>query len=434
MNGPSPLQVDAQRLWADVMALAAITEPGRPFTRRSFSPLFLEGRVWLRQRFEAAGLACQIDAGGNLIGRREGTDPQAATIMLGSHSDTVPDGGRFDGIAGLLAALEALRVLADRGQELRHALELVDFLAEEPSDFGLSCVGSRAMSGRLTPAQLEYPAPWDERLGPAIDRMGGAVTDIRTAARGDIAAFLELHIEQGVVLEQDAVSIGVVEAIAGITRFELLFTGRADHAGTTPMNRRRDAAVAAASVIGFVAQTASELASSGQGHVAATVGVVEIRPNAANVVPRSARLVVDLRVSQRPVAVCFTEALHEAARHAAEAARVSLTRFEILSDTHPVPCDEGLRALLTGAAAKLGLSSVPIVSGAGHDAAHIAAVAPSAMIFIPCRDGRSHDPEEWAEPAALAEGAAVLLHAVLARDAQASRQITESLDRLVPGT
>ncbi len=144
--------------------------------------------------------------------------------------------------------------------------------------------------------------------------------------------------------------------------------------------------------------------------------MVEISPNAANVVPRSARLVVDLRVSQRPVAEGFVAALRAATAAAAEAARVSLRHFEIVSDTHPVPCDPGLRVLLADAATGLGLSRVPIVSGAGHDAAHIAAIAPSAMIFIPCRDGRSHDPEEWAEPAAIAAGSAVLLHAVLARD------------------
>ena len=418
-----PLRIDEPRLWADLMALAEITEPGHPFTRRSFSPLFLEGRAWLRERFEAAGLACRIDTGGNLIGRREGVSPSSSTIMLGSHSDTVPDGGRFDGIAGVLAGLEVLRVLDESGQTLHHAIELVDFLAEEPSEFGLSCIGSRAMSGRLTAAHLGYPAPWGERLGPAIERMGGSVAELHTAARTDIAAFLELHIEQGIILEADDIAIGVVEAIAGITRFELLFTGRADHAGTTPMDRRRDAAVAAASIIGFVARQASTLAASGQGHVAATVGVVEISPNAANVVPRSARLVVDLRTSQRPVAEGFIAALHQAAETAAEAARVSLSRFEIVSDTHPVPCDPSLRTLLTEAAAGLELSSTPIVSGAGHDAAHIAAVAPSAMIFIPCRDGRSHDPEEWAEPAAIAAGAAVLLHAVLARDSMMARDL-----------
>ena len=420
MTGPArnALRADAGRLWADVMALACITDPARPFTRRSFSPLFLEGRSWLRGAFEAEGLVCRLDPAGNLIGRRQGREAGLGTILIGSHSDTVPDGGRFDGIAGVLAGLEALRVLRQGGETLRHDVELVDFLAEEPSAFGLSCIGSRGMAGRLGAAHLETRAPDGERLGDAIDRVGGQVACLASAVRRDIVASFELHIEQGVVLEQDRVAIGLVEAIAGVTRVEIAFSGRADHAGTTPMHRRRDAMVAAAAVIGFVAAHASDLARSGCGHVAATVGVVEISPNASNVVPRHARLVVDLRVSERPVAEAFVAALRTRSGQAAAAAQVTLQRFEILSDTGPVACDPRLRALLGEAAAALGLSAMPIVSGAGHDAALIATVAPACMIFIPCCDGRSHDPEEWADPEAIAAGASVLAHAVLARDAQ----------------
>src|SRR5215470_18167819 len=147
--------IDGARLWADVMALAAITDPAHPYTRRSFSPLFQDGRAWLRRRFAEAGLAVRLDAGGNLIGRMEGGDPACRTIMLGSHSDTVPSGGRFDGIAGVIAALEVVRALGP-AQRLRHAIEVVDFLAEEPSEYGLSCVGSRSMSGLLEPKTLAY--------------------------------------------------------------------------------------------------------------------------------------------------------------------------------------------------------------------------------------------------------------------------------------
>jgi beta-ureidopropionase / N-carbamoyl-L-amino-acid hydrolase len=149
------LAIDGARLWADVMALAEITDPAQPYTRRSFSTLFVQGRAWLRRRFEQAGLAVRLDTGGNLIGRLPGSDPALGTIMLGSHSDTVPAGGRFDGIAGVIAALEAVRSLG--GKPLRHAIEVVDFLAEEPSDYGLSCVGSRAMSGRLEPTRFRTP-------------------------------------------------------------------------------------------------------------------------------------------------------------------------------------------------------------------------------------------------------------------------------------
>ncbi len=412
------MRADASRLWADVMALAAITEPGRPWMRRSFSPLFLEGRAWLQRAFAAAGLSCRLDAAGNLIGRREGTERGCRAILLGSHSDTVPDGGRFDGIAGVLAGLEALRLLDESGERLRHPVELVDFLAEEPSEFGLSCIGSRGMAGRLEPAHLALTEPGGERLEQAIDRVGGRAGSLADARRDDIAAFFELHIEQGVVLEHDGLAIGLVEAIAGITRTELVFTGRADHAGTTPMDRRQDAAVAAAAVIGHVAAEARALSrEAGAGHVTATVGQVEIRPNASNVVPQTARLVVDLRVSRREAALRFGASLEAAARDAAGSARVALSRCALLSDTLPVACDPNLRRLLGEAAAELGLASRAMVSGAGHDAALIAAVAPAAMIFIPCRDGRSHAPEEWAKPQAIADGASVLARAVLARDA-----------------
>ena len=413
------LRADADRLWADVMALAEITEPGRPFMRRSFSPLFLEGRAWLTRAFESAGLACRLDAAGNLIARLEGLEPRRPAILLGSHSDTVPDGGRFDGIAGVLAGLEALRILAESGERLRHPVELVDFLAEEPSEFGLSCIGSRGMAGRLEPAHLASLDPAGERLDHAIDRIGGHSATLASAERHDVAAFFELHIEQGVVLEQDGIAIGLVDAIAGITRTEIVFSGRADHAGTTPMDRRQDAAVAAGAVIGFVAARARQLSDDpANGHVAATVGLVEIKPNASNVIPQTARLVVDLRVSQRAVADAFMVALHGAATDAAVSARVAMSRFDILSDTHPVACDPHLQALLGEAASALDLSARRLVSGAGHDTALMAGIAPAAMIFIPCRDGRSHAPEEWAEPDAIARGASVLAHAVLARDAE----------------
>jgi N-carbamoyl-L-amino-acid hydrolase len=167
----------------------------------------LEGRAWLRRRFEAAGLAVRLDAGGNLIGRMEGSDPTLGTIMLGSHSDTVPSGGRFDGIAGVIAALEVVRSLGRR--HLRHAVEVVDFLAEEPSEYGLSCVGSRAMAGRLEPKRLDYTNASGERLGDAIDRIGGTAGRIAGARRSDIAAYLELHIEQGIVLQSGKVDLGL---------------------------------------------------------------------------------------------------------------------------------------------------------------------------------------------------------------------------------
>ncbi len=244
-----PFSVDPDRLWTDVMALAAITDPERPYTRRSFSALFLKGREWLARRFDEAGLDVRIDTAGNLIGRREGADAGLKTIMLGSHSDTVPSGGRFDGIAGVIAALETARSLTDAAVVLRHPLEVVDFLAEEPSEYGLSCVGSRGMAGALEADMLALKNSTGEPLGSGLRRVGGDPERLAESKRADIDAFLELHIEQGVVLESEGVDVGIVTSIVGIRRMEIAFEGEADHAGTTPMGLRRDALVAGARTV-----------------------------------------------------------------------------------------------------------------------------------------------------------------------------------------
>jgi N-carbamoyl-L-amino-acid hydrolase len=416
MNERGSFRINGDRLWHDLMALAAITDPDRPYTRRSFSPLFLEGRKWLGEQFAAAGLSVRIDAAGNLIGRLEGQDPNARTIMAGSHSDTVPSGGRFDGIAGLLTGLEVARSISEAGMQLRHALEVVDFLAEEPSEFGLSCVGSRGMAGMLEAKTLIYRDPAGEQLGAAIDRIGGEIAALQSAARHDIAAYFELHIEQGIVLETRGIDLGLVTAIAGITRLEIVFTGSADHAGSTPMELRRDALVAAAETVAFVAGEARRRAERKDHHFVATTGIIEAKPNAANVVPGEARIVVDARSDDRARVQSFLSDLDAASARFAAENRVERSRYATLSDTRPAACDQGLRGLLGASAADLGFSTLELASGAGHDAAFISRVAPAAMLFIPCRAGKSHAPEEWAEPAALTAGAQVIGEAVVRFD------------------
>lgn len=415
------LPVDSGRLWDDLMKLAEITDSGRPYTRRSFSARFLEGRDWLANRFKDAGLEVAIDAAGNLTGRLAGTAHDAKTIMIGSHSDTVPSGGRFDGAAGVIAALEIARALRESGAPLRHNVEIVDFLAEEPSEYGLSCIGSRGMSGKLSAEMKGYTNDAGERLGDAIARMGGNAPALDKPMRSDIAAFFELHIEQGIVLEQRRVDIGVVTGIVGITRLEIVFSGSADHAGTTPMDLRRDASLAAAATITAIAEEAGRFASRGEGHFVATTGLMEVVPNAANVVPKEVRMIVDARSEQREAMHDFVRILEAITTDAAKHARVKRTRFARLSDTTPVACDERLRAMLDQGAKALGLSAMPLASGAGHDAAFIAGIAPAAMVFIPCKEGKSHAPEEWAEPEAIAAGAAVILEAVRKFDAETSQ-------------
>ena len=274
------LRVNPGRIAADLAALAAITDPDRPWTRRAFSPRFDEGRAWLARRLAEAGLAVATDAGGNLLGRRRGRGG-AGTILLGSHSDTVPDGGRFDGVAGVVVALEVARMLAERGHVLRHDLCIADFLAEEVSVFGVSCIGSRAMAGVRPEGWLTLEHQ-GRSLAQAIRDVGGdPAADARAT---DLRAFFELHIEQGPVLEDGRIDIGLVTAIAGITRVEIVLTGRPDHAGTAPMDRRADALVAAAALVTAIAAEARGLAAGGA-HFTATVGEFSITPGAANVVP-----------------------------------------------------------------------------------------------------------------------------------------------------
>ena len=408
--------VEEKRLWADHEALARLTEPDRPFTRRSFSPLFSEGRAWLERRFKNAGLDTWIDAGGNLIGRLEGTDADAGTLMTGSHSDTVPAGGRFDGISGVLAGLEVARCLAARDRPLRHAFELVDFLAEEASDCGVSCVGSRAMTGFLDDALLAQTFPDGRTLAQALEALGGDPRVLAAAARDDVRAFVEVHIEQGPVLERAGTAIGVVSAIVGITRIELAFEGKSGHAGTVPMEGRRDALAAAAALVGWVKETATEIARTAPGHFVATTGVLEVEPNAPNVVPTSARLVVDARSEEKGRVERFVEALRAEAQAAAVRQDVRLARFGLISDSLPAACDGRLQQVIAQAADRLGLSSMTIASGAGHDAAFLARICPAAMVFVPCRDGLSHHADEWTEPADLAAGTAVLLETIEAVD------------------
>src|SRR5258708_10342593 len=289
------------------MALADITDPKRPYTRRSFSPLFLAGRAWLARRFADTGLSVRVDSAGNLIGRLEGAKPALGVIAVGSHSDTVPSGGRFDGIAGIATALEVVRALRDAGTRIEHTIEVIDFLAEEPSEYALSCVGSRGMAGVLDAHMLDLTEPGGETLRDALRRVGGDPDRLAAARRDDVRAFLELHIEQGIVLESQSLDVGVVTSIAGIRRIEIVFEGAADHAGTTPMGLRQDALVAAADTIASVRRIAETLAAEGTDYFVATVAILTVEPGAANVVPGRCRIVIDARTTNPALTRPFSD-------------------------------------------------------------------------------------------------------------------------------
>lgn len=412
------MTIDPDRLFRRITELSRLTESDRPWTRRSFSSLFLQGRAWLAREFEAAGLTVSIDPGGNLVGRRPGRNPALAPIVTGSHSDTVPGGGRFDGILGVLAGIEVAQALQENGHSLAHSLEIIDFLAEEPSEYGPSCIGSRALAGELEPAMLKAAAPDGEKLEEGLMRVGGAPDQLAMVRRGTngTAAFVELHIEQGPVLESRSLPIGVVTHIVGIRRVRITVDGRPDHSGTTPMDIRRDALAGAAEIVA-AANAKARAAIGGPHYVVATVGRLNVHPNAANAVPGRVEMTLEVRSDAEAILHRFPEELLAASRDAMEKLGVTVA-LEPVSYSPPTACAPFIQETIEAASGALGLRSMRLPSGAGHDGVYVAKTGPIGMIFIPCRGGRSHCAEEWAEPAQVADGARVLYETILRLDRQ----------------
>lgn len=413
--------LNAERLWSRVETLSRMTLPDVPWTRRAFSPLFEQSRQWLRAEFEAAGLAVRLDAGGNLAGTRPGRDAARRPIATGSHCDTVMAGGRFDGIIGVLAGIEVAHTLHEQGVTLEHPFEVIDFLSEEPSDYGISCVGSRALSGQLTPDMLAARNADGETLAEGLRRIGGDPDALGAPLRGpgQTAAFVELHIEQGPVLESRGLPIGVVTNIVGIRRVLITVHGQPDHAGTTPMDIRRDALVGAARVIDAAHRRAST--QSGKPHyVVATIGRIAMTPNAPNAVPGMVELMLEVRSDSDAVLDAFPEAIMAEVADALAALRLSAAMAPV-SRAHPTDCAPLVMDAVEDAATRLGYASMHLPSGAGHDAVYMAPTGPIGMIFVPCLNGRSHCPEEWLEPSQLLDGTRVLYETVLELDRRLSR-------------
>jgi N-carbamoyl-L-amino-acid hydrolase len=408
----------ATRLAADLAALERLTRPDRPYTRRAFSDEDRAARAWLASRMRETGLDLTVDAAGNQVGRRlaaraaPGLPPPP--IMVGSHLDTVEAGGRFDGIAGVLAGLEVARCLEAAGHPLGRPLEIVNFTCEEPSDFGLSTIGSRAMSGRLdaaTAARLR-----DDRgqtLADALDSVGGRGERLDEARRRPAPAgrYLELHIEQSARLEAAGKPVGIVTAIAAPSRYRVAVAGRQDHAGGTPMAIRKDALTAGAEVILLVERLAGE---TGRGMVG-TVGTIAVQPNMINVVPGGAELLADFRGIDE-AAIVETLGRFEAGAAEIAARRGVDVRLTPLMRETPLSVDGAMVRAAQAAAAAVGVPTLALTSGASHDANHIARLCPVGLLFVRCRDGRSHCPEEWAEADDLADGTRVLLELVLRLD------------------
>ena len=402
---------DSGRLQEHLTELAHFgANPEGGVSRVAFSDADVAGRAYVRRLMERAGLEVRIDAAGNLIGRRAGTDASLPAIVVGSHTDSVPHGGNYDGDVGVMGGIEVAQQLRDRHMPLRHAIEVVDFTDEEG---GL--VGSRAMAGELSAATLELVNSSGRSVRDGVRALGGQPDALGHARRDptELAAYLELHIEQGATLERTRTNIGIVEGIVGIHWWEATVTGVANHAGTTPMDQRHDALLAAADLILAVNAAATEL----PGRQVATVGRIRAEPGAPNVIP--GRVVLSIEV--RDLDAARIEGVFQRIRaRAEEIARARGMRIEfrdLEATAAPALTDPRIQHVIGDAAHALGLTTMAMPSGAGHDAQDMARIAPVGMIFVPSVGGISHSPREYTSPADITNGVNVLMAAVLAIDA-----------------
>jgi allantoate deiminase len=372
---------------ADVLAradeLGAISEEDGRLTRRFATPALARAGELVSSWMEDAGLTVRRDAVGNVIGSR-GAGPRLA---LGSHIDTVPDAGRFDGPLGVLAALAVAERVAARGDGC--SLEVVAFADEEGTRFGTAYLGSAAYTGAFEPAWLDLVDGEGITVRDAIRRAGGDPETAPTAPAPDLAGYVEVHIEQGPVLEREGLPVGVVTVIAGQTRAKIALTGEAGHAGTLPMDARRDALACAAEVV-----LAVERLGRAESGLVATVGALSLSPNVGNVVPGEVRMLLDVRHADDRVRRREAEEIRAEAERIAAARRVDVawtTRY----DTPAVALDQELRRRLADAVRTHGLPVRELVSGAGHDAVVLSRICPAAMLFVRCAGGISHDPREF---------------------------------------
>jgi N-carbamoyl-L-amino-acid hydrolase len=402
-----PIAIDVQRLQREIDELALITEAELPVvTRVLFSEADLRGREFVTKLCREAGMAVRIDAVGNIFARWEGASGNLAPVATGSHIDAIPNAGKYDGVVGVLGAIAAIRALKKSGYQPKRAIDLIIFTAEEPTRFGIGCVGSRLLSGVLSP---EKAATLRDREGKNLDdwRQGAGYTGSLDAVRlpkDCYAAFVELHIEQGPVLEHENRDIGIVEKIAAPSTLRMQLTGAGGHAGGTLMPGRRDALLAGAEIALAVERAVN---STGSPDTVGTTGVFRIEPGAVNSVPCRALLEIDIRdtkVATRDSALAQIEAT---AAEICKRRRVTLQTDRLNVDP-PAICDRALVKTVASVCRKLGVSHKKMISRAYHDTLFMAQVCPSMMIFIPCRDGISHRPDEFSSPEQIEPGVRVL--------------------------
>ena len=398
--------IQKERLAKDFEAMARLTNVGDGINRLAFTDADWAGRQYIVDRMIDAGLTVEADGFGNVIGYKAGKNPDLPVVMVGSHTDSVPNGGNYDGVVGVLSAIEAVRSMTEDNVEHDHTIAVVDFMCEESSRFGAATLGSKAMRGELTLDDLHrlvdkkgisiYEALQSRNLNP-----DGIETMEYTRP---VKAFIEIHIEQGKVLEHEQKKIGIVTGIAAPERFYVTIRGNADHSGATPMKLRHDALCGASKIILGIEEIAS---MQEEPPVVGTVGVVEVIPGAMNVIPGAVKLGVDIRSISKVARDSVVTLIKEFIDVICEKRGLSYT-IEPIAQDHPVAMHPAMIREIEGAVKAVDVEYMTMPSGAGHDAMHWADVVPTGMIFIPCREGISHNPAEFADLADIITGAKVL--------------------------
>jgi N-carbamoyl-L-amino-acid hydrolase len=405
----SKLRVNGQRLNQHLAELAQFGKTPEGGTHRvAYSDADLQAREYAMKLMREAKLNVSIDAVGNIIGRRAGSNGSLKPLMIGSHIDSVPEGGSYDGQVGSMGAIEMAQSLAENKVTLRHPLEVVIFQNEEGGT-----IGSHALAKGLTERELNLVTNSKKTIREGIKFIGGDPDKLSSVVRekGDLAAYVELHIEQGGILHQEKINIGVVEGIVSVNWWDVTIEGFANHAGTTPMNQRRDALLAAAKYI----EAVNRVATSVPGRQVGTVGKIQALPGAYNVVPGKVLTSLGLRDLDAAKVKMLFERIQAEVRQIEQATGTKF-EFKQVNETPPAPTNEGIRRLIDESAKQLGLTTKVMPSGAGHDAQEIYNLCPVGMIFVPSRDGISHSPREFSTPEDIANGANVLLHTLLKLD------------------
>jgi ureidoglycolate amidohydrolase len=401
------LEIDQERLLSELETLAAFSDAEPPaVTRIVFTPTDLKARAWVISRCEEAGLNVRQDAIGNIFARWSGADPAAPAVGTGSHIDAIPNAGKYDGVVGVLGGLEAIRALQRSGFRPKNSLELLVFATEEPTRFGIGCMGSRLLSGTLS---ADAAGRLTDRDGESMDEvrrkagLNGNLQDVKLPT-GYYKGFVELHIEQGPLLERVQTPLGIVLSIAAPASLRISLEGAGGHAGGVLMPDRKDALCAAAELILAVESAAR---SSGALDTVATVGVCEVFPGAVNSIPSRVHLTLDIRDTDRARRDSVMQLIERKRQRLSAKRRVSI-HSELLNADAPADCAPEVRAALSDSCRQHGFQFLEMVSRAYHDSLFISRIAPTGMLFIPCRNGYSHRPDEFASPEDFARGTLVL--------------------------